>query len=287
MVGQILSHHTEVWTLRRDVSSMEEVYYYTGSISGSHIRSRRSLRGHDDRRVCRYILVRLFVLDESGVQRNESRISMRDRDRYVRGFESARAGYTSSLILTPALREEREKEREINIITKSAADVNGISAAVAYGQMNRAYARRTLSVSFGKELKDFILSRIPFSARAIAATGIMPMPMEIPLIWRGTAISIRFNLNIGVDIKVCHPPDCGPLPFEYHATSTTRPSANLIRMISIPTFWKPNISSSLGTSFLWFPASITSGNRHGNAYPDLASRAACITAGRRNASRKA
>jgi outer membrane receptor for ferrienterochelin and colicin len=45
----------------------------------------------------------------------------------------------------------------INIMTKSAADVNGVAAAASYGQMDRAYARRTLSLSFGKQGKDFSL----------------------------------------------------------------------------------------------------------------------------------
>jgi outer membrane receptor for ferrienterochelin and colicin len=43
----------------------------------------------------------------------------------------------------------------INIVSKSAADVNGVSASMAYGQMADAYARRTLSVSIGKQLKSF------------------------------------------------------------------------------------------------------------------------------------
>jgi outer membrane receptor for ferrienterochelin and colicin len=43
----------------------------------------------------------------------------------------------------------------INIITKSAADVNGVSAALAYGQMAHAYARRTVSLSAGKQGKNF------------------------------------------------------------------------------------------------------------------------------------
>jgi outer membrane receptor for ferrienterochelin and colicin len=43
----------------------------------------------------------------------------------------------------------------INIITKSAAEVNGVSAAFEYGQMANAYARRTMSLSFGKQGKDF------------------------------------------------------------------------------------------------------------------------------------
>jgi outer membrane receptor for ferrienterochelin and colicin len=42
----------------------------------------------------------------------------------------------------------------INIITKSAAEMNGVSAAVSYGQMADAYARRTLSVSYGKQSKN-------------------------------------------------------------------------------------------------------------------------------------
>jgi outer membrane receptor for ferrienterochelin and colicin len=43
----------------------------------------------------------------------------------------------------------------INIITKSAADVSGVSVALDYGQMARAYARRTISLSIGKQVKDF------------------------------------------------------------------------------------------------------------------------------------
>ena len=43
----------------------------------------------------------------------------------------------------------------INITTQSAAEVNGVSAAVAYGQMAHAYARRTVSLSLGKQWKDF------------------------------------------------------------------------------------------------------------------------------------
>jgi len=42
----------------------------------------------------------------------------------------------------------------INIITKSAAEMNGVSAAMSYGQMADAYARRTVSLSYGKQTKN-------------------------------------------------------------------------------------------------------------------------------------
>jgi outer membrane receptor for ferrienterochelin and colicin len=45
----------------------------------------------------------------------------------------------------------------INIITRSAEEVNGVSAALSFGQMDHAYARRTMSLSFGKQGKDFSL----------------------------------------------------------------------------------------------------------------------------------
>ncbi len=42
----------------------------------------------------------------------------------------------------------------INIITKSAAEVNGASVALSYGQMADAFARRTVSLSYGKRSKS-------------------------------------------------------------------------------------------------------------------------------------
>jgi outer membrane receptor for ferrienterochelin and colicin len=43
----------------------------------------------------------------------------------------------------------------INIITKSASELNGIHASGVYGQMNGGYARRNMNLSAGKQWKDF------------------------------------------------------------------------------------------------------------------------------------
>ena len=54
----------------------------------------------------------------------------------------------------------------INIITKSGADINGISLSAQYGQMQNGMARENLSLAAGKKLKDF-----EFSITGMAGLG--------------------------------------------------------------------------------------------------------------------
>jgi outer membrane cobalamin receptor len=46
----------------------------------------------------------------------------------------------------------------INIITKSGADINGISVTGTYGSMQKGLARENLSIAAGKKIKDFEFS---------------------------------------------------------------------------------------------------------------------------------
>ena len=43
----------------------------------------------------------------------------------------------------------------INIITKQADDINGVSVSGIYGQMEKDYGHRNLNLSIGKKIKDF------------------------------------------------------------------------------------------------------------------------------------
>ena len=46
----------------------------------------------------------------------------------------------------------------INIITRQAEDINGITISGTYGQMEKDYGRRNLNLSIGKKIKDFSFS---------------------------------------------------------------------------------------------------------------------------------
>jgi len=54
----------------------------------------------------------------------------------------------------------------INIITKSGADINGISLSALYGQMQNGMGRENLSLAAGKKIKDF-----EFSITGLAGLG--------------------------------------------------------------------------------------------------------------------
>ena len=43
----------------------------------------------------------------------------------------------------------------INIVTKQAEDINGVFASATYGQMEKDYGRRNVSLAIGKKFKDF------------------------------------------------------------------------------------------------------------------------------------
>jgi outer membrane receptor for ferrienterochelin and colicin len=43
----------------------------------------------------------------------------------------------------------------VNIITKQAEDINGIFASATYGQMQKDYGRKNISLALGKKINDF------------------------------------------------------------------------------------------------------------------------------------
>ena len=53
----------------------------------------------------------------------------------------------------------------INIITKSGADLNGVSVTGTYGQMENAFARRNINVSAGTKVKDAEISLSAFTGQ--------------------------------------------------------------------------------------------------------------------------
>ena len=53
----------------------------------------------------------------------------------------------------------------ISIVTKNGEDINGVNVSGAYGQMQDAFARRNVSLSVGKKIKDFQFSLAGFTGQ--------------------------------------------------------------------------------------------------------------------------
>jgi outer membrane receptor for ferrienterochelin and colicin len=89
----------------------------------------------------------------------------------------------------------------INIITRSAADVNGVAASVSYGQMEKAYARRTVNFSFGKQLKDFGVVAHTFWGQGNRSDRNYTDAYGTTFDMKGNSDLDPFNVNVGLGYK--------------------------------------------------------------------------------------
>lgn len=89
----------------------------------------------------------------------------------------------------------------INITTRSAAEVNGVSAAVAYGQMAHAYARRTVSLSLGKQGKDFGFVAHSFFGQGNRSDRDYTDAYDNTFNMEGNSDLDPLNFNIGLNYK--------------------------------------------------------------------------------------
>lgn len=78
----------------------------------------------------------------------------------------------------------------INIITKQAEDLNGVFASGTYGQMEKDYGRKNLSLAFGRKIKDFSISISAF-------TGIAQRSDQVYKDYYGA----QYNMNGNSDLK--------------------------------------------------------------------------------------
>lgn len=53
----------------------------------------------------------------------------------------------------------------INIVTKSAEDINGVSVSGTYGQMQKTFARRNINISAGKKIGEFGINASVFTGQ--------------------------------------------------------------------------------------------------------------------------
>jgi outer membrane receptor for ferrienterochelin and colicin len=89
----------------------------------------------------------------------------------------------------------------INIITKSAAEINGVSAAVAYGQMAHAYARRTMNISFGKQWKNLGIVAHSFFGQGNRSDRDYTDAYGNTFNMEGNSDLDPLNLNVGLSYK--------------------------------------------------------------------------------------
>lgn len=90
----------------------------------------------------------------------------------------------------------------INIITKSADEINGFSVKGSYGQMEKIYARRNVNLNFGKKIKDFEISMLGFIGQGNRSdqnfTDIYGDSYDMS---KGGGLTNPTNLNLGLNYK--------------------------------------------------------------------------------------
>jgi len=89
----------------------------------------------------------------------------------------------------------------INIITKSAAEVNGIQAAASYGQMARSFARRTISISFGKQINGLDIVAHTFLGQGNRSDRDYTDAYGNSFSMKGNSDLNPMNVNVGVGYK--------------------------------------------------------------------------------------
>jgi outer membrane receptor for ferrienterochelin and colicin len=90
----------------------------------------------------------------------------------------------------------------INIITKTAEEINGIGVKGSYGQMEKSYARRNVNVSFGKKINDFEISLLGLIGEGNRSdqtfTDIYGDSYDMS---KGGGFTNPTNLNLGMNYK--------------------------------------------------------------------------------------
>ncbi|HBF87966.1 MAG TPA: hypothetical protein DDX39_04915 [Bacteroidales bacterium] len=90
----------------------------------------------------------------------------------------------------------------INIITKTADEINGFSVKGTYGQMEKTYARRNVNLNFGKKIKDFEISLLGFIGEGNRSdqtyTDIYGNTFDMS---KGGGLTNPTNLNVGLNYK--------------------------------------------------------------------------------------
>jgi outer membrane receptor for ferrienterochelin and colicin len=89
----------------------------------------------------------------------------------------------------------------VNIITKQAEDINGIFASATYGQMQKDYGRKNISLALGKKINDFSFNLSGFIGRAQRSDQIYKDFNGNEYDMRGNSDLITNYLNFGAKYK--------------------------------------------------------------------------------------
>jgi outer membrane cobalamin receptor len=90
----------------------------------------------------------------------------------------------------------------INIITKSAEELNGVSVSGIYGQTATEFARRNGYVSVGKQKDDFAFTLSAFAGQGNRSDQIFTdIYGDTKTMSNGNSLSNPLNLNLGVKLK--------------------------------------------------------------------------------------